>query len=60
MGYIDYALLERYLPSPDTACYFAGPQGLMQTIERSLETLGVAENNRRYEHFGPAQPLTDG
>ncbi|ALM54210.1 NO-inducible flavohemoprotein [Halomonas huangheensis] len=56
-GFVDQALLQRLLPSPDTQCYFVGPAGFMSAVDGYLDTLGIGAEQRRYEHFGPSRPL---
>lgn len=55
-GRIDRELLARLLPE-DARCYFVGPQGFMNAVDRALADLGVPEDRRHYEHFGPSRPL---
>lgn len=56
-GRLDHDLLARYLPNGEPRCYFVGPQGFMTAVNRALAELGVADDRRHYEHFGPSQPL---
>ncbi|MWJ28986.1 NO-inducible flavohemoprotein [Halomonas sp. ZH2S] len=57
IGRIDRTLLARYLPNAKTRCYFVGPQGFMTAINGALSDLGVNEDRRHFEHFGPSRPL---
>ncbi|WP_404375831.1 NO-inducible flavohemoprotein [Vreelandella aquamarina] len=57
VGRIDRSLLARYLPAPTTRCYFVGPQGFMSAVNNALSELGVGEDRRHFEHFGPSRPL---
>ncbi|MCE8004633.1 NO-inducible flavohemoprotein [Billgrantia ethanolica] len=57
IGRIDRQLLEHYLPSGQPRCYFVGPQGFMSAIDRALAELGIEEERRHFEHFGPSRPL---
>ncbi|GEK73378.1 MULTISPECIES: NO-inducible flavohemoprotein [Halomonas] len=56
LGRVDRDLLARYLPE-GARCYFVGPQGFMSAVDRSLKALGIPDERRHYEHFGPARPL---
>ncbi|HSH47750.1 MAG TPA: globin domain-containing protein [Halomonas sp.] len=58
-GRIDRDLLASYLPKGGR-CYFVGPQGFMTAVDRALAELGVPDERRHYEHFGPSQPLGAG
>ncbi|WP_136247135.1 globin domain-containing protein [Halomonas borealis] len=55
-GRVDRDLLSRYLPE-GARCYFVGPQGFMSAVNQALSTLGVPDERRHYEHFGPARAL---
>lgn len=57
-GYIDDAWLASILPSSDTAFYFCGPQGFMRAMYQHLTKLGVADEDIRYEVFGPTTAIT--
>ncbi|MDN3555851.1 NO-inducible flavohemoprotein [Halomonas maura] len=57
LGRIDRELLARYLPEGQPRCYFVGPQVFMTTVNRFLAELGIPDERRHYEHFGPSQPL---
>ncbi|NWN81931.1 MAG: nitric oxide dioxygenase [Halomonas sp.] len=56
IGRIDRDLLASYLPEGGR-CYFVGPQGFMTAIDGALAELGVPDERRHYEHFGPSRPL---
>lgn len=56
-GWIDHALLATCLPA-SARCYFVGPHGFMETVNRELSQLGVPDTHRHYEYFGPARTLT--
>ncbi|KXS39948.1 MAG: oxidoreductase FAD-binding protein [Halomonadaceae bacterium T82-2] len=56
-GFVDRALLARYLPGQQTLCYIVGPQGFMSHVNAELAALDVPEAKRRFETFGPTQPL---
>ncbi|OLO04049.1 NO-inducible flavohemoprotein [Salinicola socius] len=49
--------LERWVGGWDATYYFCGPLPMMQRIDKMLDTNGVAADDRRYECFGPLQPL---
>jgi nitric oxide dioxygenase len=50
------AHLKHWIPAQSHA-YFLGPKPFMRAIHQVLKTLGVPEENRRYEFFGPAEAL---
>jgi nitric oxide dioxygenase len=56
VGRIDHKLLAGLLPD-GARCYFVGPQGFMTAVNQALADLGVPEERRHYEHFGPSRPL---
>ncbi|MDX1465033.1 MAG: globin domain-containing protein [Halomonas sp.] len=56
IGRIDRDLLARLLPE-GARCYFVGPQGFMTAVDGALAALGVPDERRHYEHFGPSRPL---
>ncbi|MDR5866864.1 NO-inducible flavohemoprotein [Halomonas koreensis] len=56
VGRVDRDLLARHLPE-GARCYFVGPQGFMTAVNRALAELGVPDERRHYEHFGPSRPL---
>ncbi|MBB3190348.1 NO-inducible flavohemoprotein [Halomonas cerina] len=55
-GRVDRELLARYVPE-GARCYLVGPQGFMTAVNRALAELGVPDERRHYEHFGPSRPL---
>ncbi|OZT74877.1 NO-inducible flavohemoprotein [Vreelandella boliviensis] len=57
IGRIDRSLLAHYLPDLKARCYFVGPQGFMTAINSALSELGIDEDRRHFEHFGPSRPL---
>ncbi|QIB65826.1 NO-inducible flavohemoprotein [Kineobactrum salinum] len=57
-GLFDSERLAALLPgSRDLDVYFLGPPPFMQLCYRSLRTLGIPDDNLRYEFFGPLQAL---
>ncbi|WP_016854095.1 NO-inducible flavohemoprotein [Halomonas smyrnensis] len=56
LGRVDRDLLARYLPE-GARCYFVGPRGFMSAVDRCLKELGIPDERRHYEHFGPARAL---
>lgn len=56
-GELEPADLERWLGGWRATYYFCGPLPMMSQVDRMLATHGVAAGDRRYECFGPAQPL---
>lgn len=57
VGRLDRDLIARYLPAGEPHCYFVGPQGFMAAVDSALESLGVADDHRHFEHFGPSRSL---
>ncbi|WP_077531050.1 NO-inducible flavohemoprotein [Vreelandella utahensis] len=57
IGMVDQTLLAQHLPDPAARCYFVGPEAFMQTVDAALDALGVSENRRHFEYFGPSRPL---
>lgn len=57
IGRIDRQILEHYLPKGQPRCYFVGPQGFMSAVDKALAELGIEEDRRHFEHFGPSRPL---
>lgn len=57
IGMVDQTLLSQHLPDASARCYFVGPEGFMQTVDAALDALGVSENRRHFEYFGPSRPL---
>ena len=50
--------LQRWLPAGlDCDVYFLGPKPFMAAIKRFLAALGLPDERRRYEFFGPAEAL---
>jgi nitric oxide dioxygenase len=50
--------LQRWLPAGlDCDVYFLGPQPFMAAIKKFLSELGLPDERRRYEFFGPAEAL---
>jgi nitric oxide dioxygenase len=41
----------------DAECYFCGPKGFMSAVDATLAGLGVPEERRHYEVFGPTVGL---
>lgn len=57
-GLITQERLAQWLPAtPDVDAYFLGPKPFMALVKRSLQALGVPEQQTRYEFFGPAAAL---
>ena len=57
-GLITEAQLDAWLPAErDLDAYFLGPKPFMAAIRRQLRSLGVPEQQARYEFFGPASAL---
>jgi nitric oxide dioxygenase len=56
-GYVDLPWLQSIIPSKDACFYFCGPVPFMKAIYRSLKEWGVAEQDIRYEFFGPSGSL---
>ncbi|MDH4572500.1 NO-inducible flavohemoprotein [Salinicola acroporae] len=56
-GELEPADLQRWIGGWEATYYFCGPLPMMSRVDRMLETHGVAIDDRRYECFGPAQPL---
>ncbi len=57
-GFVDPVFLRSVLPIGDYDCYLCGPKGFMQVMYQHLVSLGVREEQIRYEFFGPATLLT--
>lgn len=50
--------LQRWLPAGlDCDVYFLGPKPFMALVKRLLAALGLPDERRRYEFFGPAEAL---
>ena len=56
-GYIDLPWLQSLVPTADAVFYFCGPVPFMKTVYRMLKEWGVADEDARYEFFGPAGSL---
>jgi len=56
-GYIDLPWLQIIAPTKDACFYFCGPVPFMKAVYRMLKEWGVAEEDARYEFFGPAGSL---
>jgi nitric oxide dioxygenase len=57
-GYLSTALLAQWMPaSRDVDVYFLGPLPFMQAVKRSLQELGVPQQQTHCEFFGPASVL---
>ncbi|MFC4303672.1 NO-inducible flavohemoprotein [Cohnella boryungensis] len=56
-GFVDLPWLQSIIPSKDACFYFCGPVPFMKAIYRSLKEWGAAEQDIRYEFFGPAGSL---
>ncbi len=56
-GYIDLTWLQSLVPTADACFYFCGPVPFMKVIYRMLQEWGVADEDARYEFFGPAGSL---
>jgi len=58
VGLLDQHLLGEWLPRErDVDAYFLGPKPFMAAVKRQLLSLGVPEQQTRYECFGPAAAL---
>lgn len=57
IGRVDRSLLARYAPESEAQYYFVGPGGFMTAVGEGLAALGVPEERRHYERFGPSRPL---
>ncbi|MCG6540415.1 NO-inducible flavohemoprotein [Pseudomonas sp. KSR10] len=58
VGLMTEERLDAWLPADrDLDAYFLGPKPFMAAIRRQLRTLGVPEQQTRYEFFGPASAL---
>ncbi|HLR68805.1 NO-inducible flavohemoprotein [Virgibacillus alimentarius] len=58
LGYIDQEWLESVIPTSNAAFYFCGPKGFMRAMYQHLTNLDVADEDIRYEVFGPATAIT--
>ncbi|MEZ3184486.1 NO-inducible flavohemoprotein [Pseudomonas sp. LM13] len=58
IGRLTEQQLADWLPADrDVDAYFLGPKPFMAAIKRQLKSLGVPEQQTRYEFFGPASAL---
>jgi len=58
IGRLTEQQLADWLPhSRDVDAYFLGPKPFMAAVRRQLKTIGVPEQQTRYEFFGPASAL---
>lgn len=57
VGRVHHDLIARHLPAGTPHCYFVGPQGFMVAVDGYLQALGVPEERRHFEHFGPSRAL---
>jgi len=59
VGRIDAEKLAQWMPEDKRSveAYFLGPKPFMQQVKRALRTLGVPDQQARYEFFGPASAL---
>lgn len=58
IGQLTEDRLAEWLPANrDVDAYFLGPKPFMATVKRQLRSLGVPEQQTRYEFFGPASAL---
>ncbi|MCJ8007074.1 NO-inducible flavohemoprotein [Lederbergia wuyishanensis] len=55
-GYLTKEFLQNKIDE-NTVCYVCGPVPFLKAVVNILESLGVPENNIRYEFFGPAMQL---
>lgn len=56
-GYLDTAVLSRWLDKPDADVYFCGPRPFMAAVNTALLALGFSEAQLHYEVFGPRTRL---
>lgn len=58
IGLLSQEQLGQWLPAErDVDAYFLGPKGFMAAVKHHLKSLGVPEQQSRYEFFGPAAAL---
>ncbi|MCQ4296919.1 NO-inducible flavohemoprotein [Pseudomonas stutzeri] len=58
VGRLSEHQLAEWLPADrDVDAYFLGPKPFMAAVRRQLKSLGVPEQQTRYEFFGPASAL---
>ena len=52
IGYIDRVMLEKYLPKGSSPVYYlAGPEPMTHAMRTLLESMGVSNDDIRYEEF---------
>lgn len=56
-GRITPALLQEWLPHTPFRVYMCGAPNFMADVHRQLTEIGVADEDIRYENFGPLQPI---
>ncbi|MGM8850610.1 NO-inducible flavohemoprotein [Salinicola sp. V024] len=56
-GLIEAEDLKAWVGDRQATYYFCGPMVMMQQVDQLLAAQGVPAENRRYECFGPQQPL---
>jgi len=52
VGQVSTSLLRDLVPS-DADVYFCGPRGFMETVDSSLQEIGIPADRRHHETFGP-------
>lgn len=52
-GYVDETLLKKLIPTTDVACYFCGFEDFMRTVSDALKSMGIKDEDRHFEYFGP-------
>lgn len=55
-GYVNAEVLSQHL-LPDSEVYFLGPVPFMREMQRLLKEIGVPQQRRHFEFFGPTQAL---
>ena len=57
-GYITEEILASYLPQDkDVDLYFLGPKGFMQQVRNIARNLKIADDQVRFEFFGPLEDI---
>lgn len=56
-GFITTELLQNWTPFAEANFYFCGPRPFMQSLQASLQELGVDQQRVHYEFFGPKDDL---
>lgn len=56
-GLLDETLLRQLNIDPESDTYFCGPPRMMSLVQRGLTAIGIPEERRRNEFFGPADPV---